>query len=405
MEVQPQNDNAPIRYRWVILVGLVTAAIMEILDTTIVTVAMPQMMGNLDSTRDEIGWVSTGYILSNVVVLPMTAWLSGRFGRKQYLVASILLFIASSLMCGLSNSLDELVFFRICQGAGGAALISTAQATLVEIFPRGQQGMVQALFGLGMIVAPTLGPALGGWITDNYSWPWCFFINLPIGMISATIIYVYLPEAKHSRETPTVDWAGIGLLAIGLGSLQYVLEEGQRYDWFEDPTITKLFVAAIVCLIVFVFWELWPSNRHPIVELRVLRDRSLSSALIIGMALGFGLYGGVFIYPLFAQNVLGFSPTTTGMVLVPGGIASGFGMIFCGRVLQKGFDPRKLIAFGISLFVISMYQLSHLTNRSLRYRIGAGHTRSWAGVLVHSDRRRCVFWPSGQGHRAGFGAV
>jgi DHA2 family multidrug resistance protein len=186
-------------------------------------------------------------------------------------------------------------------------------------------------------------------------------------MISATIIYVYLPEAKHSRETPTVDWAGIGLLAIGLGSLQYVLEEGQRYDWFEDPTITKLFVAAIVCLIVFVFWELWPSNRHPIVELRVLRDRSLSSALIIGMALGFGLYGGVFIYPLFAQNVLGFSPTTTGMVLVPGGIASGFGMIFCGRVLQKGFDPRKLIAFGISLFVISMYQLSHLTTQTGPY--------------------------------------
>jgi MFS transporter, DHA2 family, multidrug resistance protein len=364
MAVQQQQSNEPNPYRWIILIGLVTAAIMEILDTTIVNVALPQIMGNLDSTRDEIGWVSTGYILSNVVILPMTAWLSGRFGRKRYLFVSILIFIASSMMCGLSHTLLELVIFRICQGAGGAALISTAQATLVEIFPRNQQGTIQAVFGLGLIVAPTLGPALGGWITDNFSWPWCFFINLPIGIVSATIVYMFLPDAQNARRTGAVDWAGIGLLATGLGSLQYVLEEGKRYDWFDDPTITKLFCVAIVCLIAFIAWELWPSNKQPIVDLRVLKDRGLSSALIIGLALGFGLYGGVFIYPLFAQNVLGFSPTTTGLVLVPGGLASGFGMIFCGRVLQKGFDPRKLIAFGITLFVISMWQLSHLTTQT-----------------------------------------
>jgi DHA2 family multidrug resistance protein len=363
MEQERQNETLN-PFRWIILIGLVTAAIMEILDTTIVNVALPQMMGNLDSTRDEIGWVSTGYILSNVVVLPMTAWLSGRFGRKRYLTLSVLLFVVSSMLCGTSRTLDELVLWRICQGAGGAALISTAQATLVELFPRRQQGMVQAIFGLGLIAAPTLGPALGGWITDNFSWPWCFYINLPVGLISAAIVWTFLPEAKYARKTETIDWAGIGLLAAGLGSLQYVLEEGRRYDWFDDPTITKLFVVACICLVVFVIWELWPSNKHPVVDLHVLRDRGLSSSLIIGMALGFGLYGGVFIYPLFAQNVLGFSPTTTGVVLIPGGIASGFGMIFCGRVLQKGFDPRKLIAIGITLFIISMWQLSHLTTQT-----------------------------------------
>jgi len=371
MAVQ-QQPAALNPFRWIILIGLVTAAIMEILDTTIVNVALPQMMGNLDSTRDEIGWVSTGYILSNVVVLPMTAWLSGRFGRKRYLVVSIVTFIISSVLCGTSRTLDELVLWRICQGAGGAALISTAQATLVEIFPRNQQGMVQAIFGLGLIMAPTLGPALGGWITDNYSWPWCFYINLPIGIVSAMIVYTFLPEAKYARKTDSIDWAGIGLLATGLGSLQYVLEEGRRYDWFDDPTITKLFIVAAICLIAFVIWELSPTNRSPVVDLRVLRDRGLSSALVIGLALGFGLYGGIFIYPLFAQNVLGFSPTTTGLVLVPGGLATGFGMIFCGRVLQKGFDPRKLIAFGITLFVISMWMLSQLTTQT-----GATNTE-WA---------------------------
>src|SRR4051794_9918625 len=195
-------------YRWIILVGLITAAILEVLDTTIVNVALPQIAGNLGATSEEIGWVATGYILSNVIVLPMTAWLASRFGRKRYLVGSILLFLGASFFCGTSRSLLELVFWRIVQGAGGAALLSTAQATLREIFPREQQGTVQALYILGIIVAPTVGPTLGGWITDNYSWPWIFFVNIPIGLFSAGIVFAFLSDSKHRVATVSIDWLG-----------------------------------------------------------------------------------------------------------------------------------------------------------------------------------------------------
>src|SRR5882672_9362028 len=215
------------RHRWLILAGLITAAIMEVLDTTIINVALPQMAGNLGATQEEIGWVSTGYILSNVIFLPMTAFFAARFGRQRYLTFSIALFIAASFFCGTSSSLVELVFWRIVQGAGGAALLSTAQATLRQIFPREEQGMVQAIFMLGIIVAPTLGPTLGGWITDNYTWNWCFFINVPIGLVSAFLVTTFLHDPPNAtRHKADVDWFGIGLLIAGVGSLQYVLEEG-----------------------------------------------------------------------------------------------------------------------------------------------------------------------------------
>src|SRR5215475_12091135 len=226
------------QYRWIILLGLITAAIMEVLDTTIINVALPQMAGNLGATMQEIAWVSTGYILSNVVVLPMTAFLTSTFGRKNYLTVSILIFIGASFMCGTSHTLGQLILWRVVQGAGGAALLSTAQATLRQVFPREQQGMVQAIFILGIIVAPTLGPTLGGWITDNYNWGWCFFINVPIGIVSFFLVSGFLIDPPGMRRTEShVDWLGIGLLAVGLASLQYVLEEGREKDWFNDTLI------------------------------------------------------------------------------------------------------------------------------------------------------------------------
>ncbi|HZP84826.1 MAG TPA: DHA2 family efflux MFS transporter permease subunit [Chthonomonadaceae bacterium] len=354
-------------YRWIILIGLITAAILEVLDTTIVNVALPQMAGNLGATREEIGWVSTGYILSNVVVLPMTAWLASRFGRKRYLVGSILLFLVASFFCGTSRSLVELVFWRIIQGSGGAALLSTAQATLREIFPREQQGTVQSLYILGVIVAPTVGPTLGGWITDNYSWPWVFFVNLPIGLFSASVVAGFLSDSKHRVETFKIDWWGIGLLAVGLGSLQYVLEEGNSKDWFEDAWIVRFTVLSAVALISLIVWELHPKNRYPIVNLRVLKNRDLSAALLMFLALGFGLYGGVFIFPLFVQNILGFTPTVTGLVLMPGGIATGVSAIVCGRLLNgktQLVKPQFLIITGMSLFIYSMWDLGHMTTMS-----------------------------------------
>src|SRR3954470_7546479 len=256
------------KYRWLILVGLITAAVMEVLDTTIINVALPQMAGNLGATTQEIAWVSTSYILANVVVLPMTAFFTERFGRKRYLTFSIILFIVASFLCGTSSSLGEIVLWRLLQGAGGAALLSTAQATLRQIFPREEQGLVQAVFLLGIIVAPTLGPTLGGWITDNYQWSWCFWINVPIGIVAAFLVSTFLHDNPDSkRQRASVDWLGIGLLISGIGSLQYVLEEGSSEDWFSSALILRLSTVAAVSLITLLWWQLSKRNKHPVIQL------------------------------------------------------------------------------------------------------------------------------------------
>lgn len=354
-----------MRYRWLILIGLITAAIMEVLDTTIVNVALPQMAGNLGATFTEIAWVSTGYILSNVVVLPMTAFLTGVFGRQRYLCGSILAFIVASFLCGTSHSLCELVLWRVMQGVGGAALLSTAQATLRQIFPKEQQGLVQAIFVLGIIVAPTLGPTLGGWITDNYTWSWCFFINVPIGILSFFLVSTFLHDPPGMRNTNyKVDFLGIGLLAVGLSSLQYVLEEGNQNDWFNDPLIVRLTAVSVVCLSVMMWWELSPRNTAPVVDFRILKNRSLAASIFLFVSLGFGLYGGTYLFPLFTQSLLGFSPTQTGLALLPGGIATGLTAIICGRLLngpKSAIDPRVLIFLGVAIFIGAMWTLAHLS--------------------------------------------
>jgi DHA2 family multidrug resistance protein len=353
-----------VEYRWLILFGLITAAVMEVLDTTIVNVALPQMAGNLGATFQEISWVSTGYILSNVVVLPMTAFLTSVFGRRNYHVGSIALFIVASFLCGTSHSLGELVLWRVMQGAGGAALLSTAQATLRQIFPREQQGMVQAIFILGIIVAPTLGPTLGGWITDRYTWNWCFFINVPIGITSAFLVGTFLHDPPGMQRRIPADWFGISLLVVGLGSLQYVLEEGREKDWFSSAIIVRLTALSAVTLATMVWWQLSSHNDHPVVNFRVLKNRQLAGSIFLFIALGFGLYGGIFIFPLFTQNLLGFSATQTGLTLMPGGLATAVTAVVCGRLLNGAkplVDPRALIYLGIALFVIAMWRLGHLT--------------------------------------------
>ena len=351
--------------RWFILLGLITAAIMEVLDTTIINVALPQIAGNLSAAREEVAWVSTSYILANVVVLPMTAFFTETFGRKRYLTFSILLFVVSSVFCGLSSSLNELVFWRLLQGAGGAALLSTAQATLRQVFPLREQGMVQAVFLLGIIVAPTLGPTLGGWITDNATWHWCFFINLPIGLASAFLVTTFLHDPPDQRRrTGSVDWLGIGLLIVGVGSLQYVLEEGNSKDWFASRLLVELSIASAVSLVVLLWWQLSSLNKHPVIELRVLRNRDLMASIFLFVVLGFGLYGGVIIFPLFTQTILGFSPTQTGWAMMPGGLATAAMALLCGRLLtgeRPLADPRVLILCGLGLMLLAMWTLGHLS--------------------------------------------
>lgn len=374
-------------YRWIILVGLISAVIMEALDTTIINVALPQMGGNLGATPNEIGWVSTGYILSVVIILPLTAWLAARFGRKRYLVTSILVFIIASFFCGTSRSLGELIFWRVVQGIGGGALLSTAQATLLEIFPASQQGLVQSLFGLGVVVAPAVAPMLGGWLTDNYSWPWVFFVNLPIGVVSAFLVTTYLQDSQYTHTSAgSVDWTGIGLLAVGLASLQYVLQEGQLQDWFGSSLITQLAILAGLALTGFVAWELWPTNRQPAVNLRVLGDRNLLGGSLLGAAMGFGLTGGLFIFPLFVQGILGFTATETGFVLFPAGLAILFGIGVCGALIQKGVDPRLLIAFGIGIFILANWDLGHLSPQSDAHSTQLGQILRGLGI-------GCLFIP------------
>ncbi len=343
--------------RLIITITVMAATLMEVLDTSIVNVALPDMMGNLGATLDEIGWVSTGYIISNVIVLPLTGWLSDFFGRKRYLAYSVILFTLASLGCGLSRSLWPLVFWRVIQGAGGAAFLSTSQATLMEIYPPHRRGFAQAMFGIGVVMAPTLGPTVGGLITDHYSWPWIFFVNIPIGIIAAILCFTFVPDSPAAGKKRRADFMGIGLLAIGLGCLQTIMERGERDDWFQANYIVALAFASALGMATFIWWQLHPKNEHPAVNLRTLSNRNLAAGTLLGFALGFVLYGGVFILPQFLQTVQHHTASQAGLLLMPGGIATACMMPIVGQ-LSNRIDKRWLIAAGAGVFIWSMFMFN-----------------------------------------------
>ena len=345
--------------RAIVMVALMLGVVLEILDVSIVNVAIPDMMGNLGATLDEINWVATGYIVANVIVLPLTGWLASRLGRRRYLAGSIILFTGASILCGLSTSLTQLILFRIMQGAGGAALLSTAQATLFEIFPPNQISMVQAIFGIGVMVGPTVGPTLGGWITDNYTWRWVFFINVPTGIAAAIMTLIFLKESRY-RVVPRgkIDFIGIGFLALGIGSMQIVLDRGNREDWFQSDFIAWFTFFAVVGLIAFVIWELRVDE--PAVNLRILKYRDFAAGCVYGIVLGFGLYGVIFILPVFLQSLLGYSATETGWIVFPGGLATALTLPITGK-LGNIMPPRQMVAIGTVGFVVSMWMLHNIS--------------------------------------------
>lgn len=349
--------------RWLLLFGFVLASILEVLDTSIINPVLPQMAGSLGATTEEIGWVSTSYILANVIVLPMTAWLANRFSLKRYMLVSILLFIAASALCAISHSLDEMILWRLIQGASGAPLISMTQAALAEIFPAKEQTVAQGIWATGITVAPSVAPALGGWLADNYSWPLVFLINLPIGALTMSVIGSLFRE-KPRPAAGRADWLGIGLLATGLGSLQYVLEEGNRKDWFQNGLILQLAIVGTVGTVSFVVWQLSSRNRSPVVDLRVFRDRTLSSGFIVSFVAGIGLYSGLFIFPLFAQAVLGFTAFRSGMFLLMPGIVLGVGMMMTGAMMDKGVPARDLALAGVFISIVANWLLGHSSPQS-----------------------------------------
>lgn len=290
--------------KWIITITVILASLLELIDTTVVNVSLPQIMGNLGATLEDVGWVITAYSIANVVILPMSGWLANRFGRRSYFAFSIVLFTIASFFCGNAHTIWELVIFRFFQGIGGGALLGTAQAILLETWPKEQHGMAQALFGLGVVVGPTIGPTLGGYITDHWTWPWVFFVNLPLGVIALLLTLQYIKDGIHTNKTGSVDWLGIFLLTVAVGSLQYVLERGESEDWFETNYITGLSILAVVAGVVFIWHELRTDS--PVVNLRILKNRSLFLGMFTTFVLGFGLYGSVFIFPVFCQNLLGF---------------------------------------------------------------------------------------------------
>jgi DHA2 family multidrug resistance protein len=346
------------KYKYLIAIAVTLAAVLELIDTSIVNVAIPHMMGNLGATLDEISWVSTGYIIANVVVIPMSSWLSGYFGRKRYLTGSILVFVAASFFCGAAGSLGGLIFWRVVQGLGGGALLSTAQATLFEAFPPKEVGIGQAMFGVGVMVGPTIGPTLGGYIVDNLSWPWIFYINVPLGIFAAYMVWTYVRDSEHQERAGSVDGTGILLLALCVGSLQWMLERGERYDWFDSRFVTLLAITSLTSFVLLIWREL--TIDEPVINFRVLLNRQLAGGVAIAAFLGLALYGSVFVLPVFLQGLHGMTANQTGMIILPGAISSAITMAVVGRNSAR-LDARVTVPIGAGLFLLSMWKLSLLT--------------------------------------------
>ncbi|MGY4537494.1 DHA2 family multidrug resistance protein [Mucilaginibacter sp. UYNi724] len=344
--------------KWIITITVIMASLLELIDTTIVNVAIPHIQGNLGATLEDIAWVVTGYAVANVIILPMSGWLGGRFGRKQYFLTSIIVFTIASFLCGNATTLDELVIFRILQGIAGGGLISTGQTILIETWPREQIGTATALFGLGAVVGPTVGPTIGGWITENYSWPWIFYVNLPVGALAAFLAYTFINETPKAEKKP-IDWWGIGLLAVAVGSLQTILEKGESEDWFATTYITVLTVCAVLGTLLFIWREM--STEHPIVNFSIMRHRSFAVGMFTSFILGFGLYGSIFVFPVFCQSLLGFNAQQTGQLLFPGGLCTIFMMPFIGKMLNKGIPAQFMATLGMFLFFVFTWMLSNST--------------------------------------------
>jgi DHA2 family multidrug resistance protein len=357
-KAQVIEDSDLVEYgfrRVIITVTAILCALLEIVDTTIVNVALNDMRGSLGATLNDVAWVITAYAIANVIIIPMTSWLSKQFGRRNYFAASIIIFTLASFLCGNATNIWELVAFRFIQGMGGGALLVTAQTIITESYPMKKRGMAQAIYGMGIIVGPTLGPPLGGYLVDNYSWPYIFYINIPIGIIATilTILYVRSPKYGDKLKVNQVDWFGIVSLAAFIGSLQFVLEHGQQDDWFEDPIIVMLTVVSFFGLILFIWREL--VYEHPIVNLRVLRDRNLSVGTVLTFILGFGLFGSTFIIPIYTQSVLGWTATDAGLLLIPSSITTGIMMPIIGKLLERGVPQKYLAAGGFLIFFIYSY--------------------------------------------------
>ncbi len=352
------RDESQSVSKWIVALTVMLPTFIEVMDTSVVNVSLPHIQGSLNAGLDEVTWVLTSYLVSNAVIIPMTGWLSSVFGRKRYLLFSLTLFTVSSLVCGAAPSLEILILCRILQGLGGGGLQPLSQAILLESFPPAEHGIAMAVFGMGVVMAPILGPVVGGWITDSWSWRWVFYINLPAGILAVVLATLFVHDPHYIRRRHLrIDTWGIFLLTVGLGALQIVLDKGEREDWFNSSLIVILSCIAVVSLVLFVLVEL--GVEHPVVNLRVFRDRSFSTGTIIMFAGFFCLFGSIVLIPLYLQNLMGYTAYWAGLVLGPGGLGSFFMMAVGGALMKKGVNPRTLLAVGLTTVAYSLWLMSH----------------------------------------------
>jgi MFS transporter, DHA2 family, multidrug resistance protein len=345
---------------WVVALTVTLATFMEVLDTSIANVSLPHIAGSLSVTQDESTWVLTSYLVSNAIVLPVSGWFATRFGRKRFYMTCVAVFTVSSFLCGLAPNLGLLVFFRVLQGLGGGGLGPSEQAILADTFPPAKRGMAFAVYGMAVVLAPAIGPTLGGYITDHFTWRWVFFINVPVGLFSlfASNRVVQDPprlvEAR-SRVGP-IDYVGLGLVAVGLGALEYVLDKGQEDDWFHSRNITLFAVVAAVALVAFVVWE-W-RQEHPVVEVRLFKNRNFAAANVMMLVLGMALFGSTVLLPQYVQVWMGWSAQQAGEALSPGGVVVIMLLPLVGRLVSR-VDARYLIAFGFGVLSIALFHMAH----------------------------------------------
>ena len=347
------------RNPWVIALVVTMATFMEILDTSIANVSLPHIAGNLSVSEDESTWVLTSYLVSNAIVLPISGWISTKIGRKRFYMTCVALFTISSFLCGIAPSLGWLIFFRIMQGVGGGGLGPSEQAILADTFPPAKRGMAMAVYGMAVVLAPAIGPTLGGFITDNFSWRWVFFINIPVGVVSLLLSSRVVTDPPHLREAKAraggIDWLGLALVATGLGCLEVVLDKGQEEDWFHSSFITGFTLVAAVCLTSFVVWE-WKSE-NPIVDLKMFKRRSFAVANAMMLMLGVALFGSTVLLPQYLQVLMGYSAQQSGMALSPGGLVVIALLPLVGKLVSK-VDTRILVAFGFAVLSFSMFYMS-----------------------------------------------
>ncbi|HTV57734.1 MAG TPA: DHA2 family efflux MFS transporter permease subunit [Verrucomicrobiae bacterium] len=344
---------------WIIALTVTLATFMEVLDTSVANVSLPHIAGSLSAGQDESTWILTSYLVSNAIVLPMSGWFSSLIGRKRFYMSCVALFTLSSFLCGLAPSLSWLIFFRVVQGAGGGGLQPSEQAILADTFPPKQRGMAFAVYGMAVVLAPAIGPTLGGWITDNFEWRWIFFINIPVGIISLLLTQRLISDPPYLKEqkksTFRIDYIGLGLLAVGLGFLQVVLDKGERDDWFSSHFILTFTVIAVASLVALIFWEWY--HDHPIIDLHLFRERSFAIGNLLMFLVGFVLLSSTVLLPLFMQTLLGYTAEQAGFALMPGGFAILVCMPLVGFLLSR-YDARRLLLFGLAMLSISLFHMT-----------------------------------------------